>query len=90
MRRFLAVAAGIALVAAIVTPAALAQFAPVTPESPNADGIRRSYLFVTIFTFAIFLLVEGLLIASVVRYRRNKRARMWSIATTPFGYSYCQ
>ncbi len=75
MRRFLAVAAGIALVAAIVTPAALAQFAPVTPESPNADGIRRSYLFVTAFTFAIFLLVEGLLIAFLVRYRRNKRAR---------------
>ncbi len=75
MRRFLAVVAGTALVVAIVTPAALAQFAPVTPESPNADGIRRSYLFVTIFTFAIFLLVEGLLVAFIVRYRRSKRAR---------------
>ena len=64
-----------ALVAAIVTPAALAQFAPVTPESSNAEGIRRSYLVVTIFTFAIFLLVEGLLVAFLVRYRRNKRAR---------------
>jgi len=53
----------------------LAQFAPPAPESPNAEGIRQSYLFVTIFTFAIFLLVEGLLIAFIVRYRRNKRAR---------------
>ena len=64
-----------ALVAAVVTPAALAQFAPVTPESSNAEGIRRSYLFVTIFTFAIFVLVEGLLIPFVFRYRRSKRAR---------------
>jgi cytochrome c oxidase subunit II len=53
----------------------LAQFAPVSPESPNAEGIRQSYLFVTIFTFSIFLLVEGLLIAFIVRYRRQKRAR---------------
>jgi cytochrome c oxidase subunit II len=53
----------------------LAQFAPVTPESPNAEGIRDSYLFVTIFTFGIFLLVEGLLIAFIWRYRRQKRPR---------------
>jgi cytochrome c oxidase subunit 2 len=53
----------------------LAQFAPVTPESPNAEGIRDSYLFVTIFTFGIFLLVEGLLIAFIWRYRRRKRPR---------------
>ena len=53
----------------------LAQFAPVTPESPNAEGIRDSWLFVSIFTFAIFLLVEGLLIAFIWRYRRQKRPR---------------
>jgi cytochrome c oxidase subunit 2 len=53
----------------------LGQFAPVTPESPNAEGIRQSYLFVSIFTFSIFLLVEGLLIAFVYRYRRQKRPR---------------
>ena len=53
----------------------LAQFAPVTPESSNAEGIRQSYLFVTIFTFGIFVLVEGLLIAFIYRYRRQKRAR---------------
>jgi cytochrome c oxidase subunit 2 len=53
----------------------LGQFAPVTPESPNAEGIRQSYLFVSIFTFSIFLLVEGLLIAFIYRYRRQKRPR---------------
>jgi cytochrome c oxidase subunit 2 len=53
----------------------LAQFAPVTPESPNAEGIRDSYLFVTIFTFSIFVLVEGLLVVFIYRYRRQKRAR---------------
>lgn len=74
MRR-LSVLAGTALAAAIVAPAALAQFAPVTPESSNADGIRRSYLFVTIFTVAIFVLVETLLVAFVWKYRRGKRAR---------------
>ena len=53
----------------------LAQFAPISPESSNAEGIRDSYLFVSIFTFAIFLLVEGLLIAFIYRYRRRKRPR---------------
>jgi len=53
----------------------LAQFAPVPPESPNAEGIRDAYLFVTIFTFSIFVLVEGLLVAFLVRYRRRKRPR---------------
>ena len=53
----------------------LAQFAPVAPESPNAEGIRDSWLFVTIFTFSIFVLVEGLLIAFIWKYRRQKRGR---------------
>jgi cytochrome c oxidase subunit 2 len=50
-------------------------FAPVAPESPNAHAIKQSYLFITIFTFAIFLLVEILLITFVIRYRRRKRPR---------------
>jgi cytochrome c oxidase subunit 2 len=73
--RRLIVPAGFALVAAIVAPSAFAQFTPVVPESPNADGIRTSYLFITIFTVAIFLLVEGLLVAFMWRYRRRKRPR---------------
>jgi cytochrome c oxidase subunit 2 len=50
-------------------------FAPVPPESPNAEGISQSYLFITVFALAVFLLVEGLLIAFVVRYRRRRRQR---------------
>jgi cytochrome c oxidase subunit II len=73
--RRLFVPAGFALVAAIVAPPAFAQFTPVVPESPNADGIRTSYLFITIFTVAIFLLVEGLLVAFIWKYRRRKRPR---------------
>jgi cytochrome c oxidase subunit 2 len=75
VRRLLSVAVGLALLAAFVAPPALAQFAPVTPESPNADGIRDSYVFVSIFVFAIFVLVEGLLIAFIWKYRRQKRGR---------------
>jgi cytochrome c oxidase subunit 2 len=75
VRRLLSVAVGLGLVTAIVAPSALAQFAPVVPESKNADGIRTSYLFITIFTVAIFLLVEGLLVAFIWKYRRRKRPR---------------
>jgi cytochrome c oxidase subunit 2 len=73
--RRLLVPAGFALLAAIVAPSAFAQFTPVVPESPNAGGIRTSYLFITIFTVAIFLLVEGLLVAFIWKYRRRKRPR---------------
>jgi cytochrome c oxidase subunit 2 len=68
----------LSLLALLAAPFALAQggsFTPVTPESPNADGIKDSYIFVSIFVLAIFLLVEGLLIAFIVKYRRKKRPR---------------
>jgi cytochrome c oxidase subunit 2 len=50
-------------------------FLPPTPHSPNAQHIQSAYIFVAVFTGAIFLLVEGTLIVFVVRYRRKKRAR---------------
>ena len=78
MRAKLLLPAGLLLLAALTAPAALGQnggFAPVTPQSPNAEGIRDSYLFVSIFVLAIFVLVEGLLIAFIIRYRRRRRAR---------------
>jgi cytochrome c oxidase subunit II len=53
----------------------LAQFAPVAPDSPNAEGIRDSWLFVSIFVVAIFVLVEALLVVFVWKYRRQKRGR---------------
>jgi len=76
--RRLLVFAGLVLLAAVSAPAALGDnggFTPVAPESPNAEGIRDSYLFVSIFVLAIFVLVEGLLVAFIVKYRRQKRAR---------------
>ena len=66
------------LLTAVVAPAALGDnggFAPVSPESPNAEGIRDSFLFVSIFVGAIFVLVEATLIAFVWRYRRQRRPR---------------
>ena len=66
-------------VLALVLPAAALAgnggFAPVEPESPNAEGITQSWWFVTAFILFIFVLVEGLLIAFVLRYRRRKRPR---------------
>lgn len=50
----------------------------VTPEtsgSPNAVGILHSYYLIAAFTGFVFLLVEGLLIAFVVRFRRRGRPR---------------
>lgn len=75
--RALLVLAGLLTLAVLAAPAALAQgsFAPVEPASPNAEGIRSSYLLVSIFVLAIFVLVEGLLIAFIVKYRRRRRGR---------------
>jgi len=79
VRARLLLSVGVLLLGAFaLAPLALADnggFAPVAPESPNADGIRDSYVFVSIFVLAIFVLVEGLLIAFIVKYRRRKRPR---------------
>ena len=68
--------ASVALLAdASVALAGNGGFAPVPPESPNAEGISQSWWFVTAFVLAIFLLVEVLLVVFVVRYRRRNRPR---------------
>lgn len=75
--RFL-VLVGVLVASAVLAAPALAGnggFAPVPPESPNAEGITQSFLFVSAFCLAIFVLVEGLLIAFVIRFRRRKRER---------------
>jgi cytochrome c oxidase subunit 2 len=72
-------AAAVAVATLVAFPsAALAGnggFAPVAPESPNADSIHTTYLFISIFCFAIFLLVEGLLVVFLIRFRRKRRPR---------------
>jgi cytochrome c oxidase subunit II len=50
-------------------------FTPVDPASPNAERINDSYLWVAIFTGAIFVLVQGTLIWFIVRYRADRRSR---------------
>lgn len=77
VRRKLAIIAVAALAAALAAPALAGNggFAPVPPESPNAEGITQSYWFITAVVVAIFVLVEGLLIAFVIRFRRGRRDR---------------
>ena len=77
MRRLLPLAV-VLLLSAVAAPLALAQdggFTPVDPASPSADGIKDSFLFVSIFAGAIFLLVQVTLLLFIVRYRRRQRDR---------------
>jgi cytochrome c oxidase subunit 2 len=48
---------------------------PPPPHSPNADRITSTYIFVLIFTGAVFLAVEGTLVVFIVKYRRGRRPR---------------
>ena len=79
VRSKLSIAVALALaLAVLLAPSALGDnggFTPVDPASPNAEGIRQSWLFISIFVVAIFVLVEGLLIAFAIRYRRRRRGR---------------
>jgi cytochrome c oxidase subunit II len=65
----------IALAAPLVAFAGNGGFLPGEPHSPNAHRIHDAFIFVAIFTGVIFLLVEGSLIAFIVKYRRGKRLR---------------
>jgi cytochrome c oxidase subunit II len=62
-----------ALVSATVALAGNGGFLPASPHSPNAHRVTDAFIFVAIFTGIIFLLVEGALIAFIVKYRRGKR-----------------
>jgi cytochrome c oxidase subunit 2 len=71
----IAVAALTALATAGAAAAANGGFTPLTPNSPNAQRTREAYWVVFGFTTAIFLIVEGVLIVFIVRYRSRGRAR---------------
>ncbi|HJQ51684.1 MAG TPA: cytochrome c oxidase subunit II [Gaiellaceae bacterium] len=64
-----------ALATAGVAAAANGGFTPVTPASPNANHIQHAYYLVLGFTSAIFVLVEGLLVVFIWKYRGRGRAR---------------
>jgi cytochrome c oxidase subunit II len=71
----LVLAFGAALAFAAVAYAGNGGFAPPTPHSPNARRINDSYVWISIFTLAIFVLVEATLLWFVVQYRRRGRPR---------------
>ena len=72
----LGVVAAIAVLAtAGAAAAANGGFTPVTPHSPNAARTNDAYYLVLGFTAAIFVLVEGLLVVFVWRYRSRGRPR---------------
>jgi cytochrome c oxidase subunit 2 len=76
--RALLATTGALLLVAVLAPVAFAQnggFAPVPPESPNAERISDTWVFVSIFIVAIFVLVEVLLVTFIWRYRRRRRER---------------
>jgi cytochrome c oxidase subunit 2 len=66
---------GAALALASVAMAGNGGFAPLEPQSPNAERINDAYNWVSIFAIAILVLVEGTLILFVIRYRRRGRPR---------------
>jgi cytochrome c oxidase subunit II len=65
----------IALATAGVAAASNGGFTPVTPESPNASHTQTAYYVILGFTSAIFVLVEGLLVVFIWKYRRRGRDR---------------
>ena len=65
----------VALATAGVATASNGGFAPPTPESPNAVHTSVAYFVILGFTSAIFLIVEGLLIAFIIKYRGRGRPR---------------
>jgi len=65
----------VALATAGVAAASNGGFAPVAPASSNAAHTRTAYWVILGFTAAICILVEGLLIVFIVKYRRRGRPR---------------
>jgi cytochrome c oxidase subunit 2 len=63
-----------ALVTATAAVAGNGGFLPASPHSPNAHRVTDAFIFVSIFTGVIFLLVEGALIVFIIKYRRGKRS----------------
>jgi cytochrome c oxidase subunit 2 len=72
---FLFLAALAALAAAGTASAAGGGFVPETAHSPNAARTTTAYYLILGLTSAIFVLVEGLLVAFVWKYRSRGRPR---------------
>jgi cytochrome c oxidase subunit II len=78
VRRILLIAASLATVGLTFVASAAADnggLGPPSGDSPNASQIADAYWFIFALTAAIFVIVAGLLIFFVVRYRSRGRAR---------------
>jgi cytochrome c oxidase subunit 2 len=64
-----------ALATAGVAAATNGGLTPVQPASPNAQHTVTTYWVIVFFTGAIFVLVEGLLVVFIVKYRSGGRPR---------------
>jgi cytochrome c oxidase subunit 2 len=64
-----------ALALTAVAAASNGGISPVAPVSPNGHRITDAYWLILGVTGAVFLLVEGTLLAFVIRYRRRGRPR---------------
>ncbi len=75
VRKLPPVVFGMVLAALLVAAPAVAGnggIAPIAPHSPNAKSITDAWWFITAFILVVFVGVEGLLLAFVIRYRRRK------------------
>src|SRR5215467_6373476 len=64
-----------ALALAAVATASNGGIAPVAPVSPNGQRIKDAYWLILGITGVVFLVVEGTLLAFVIKYRRGGRRR---------------
>jgi cytochrome c oxidase subunit II len=64
-----------ALALAAAATASNGGVAPVSPVSPNGQRIQDAYFLILGVTAVVFLVVEGTLLAFVIRYRRRGRPR---------------
>src|SRR4029078_9073034 len=77
-RRLLLVPRVVVCVLALASAASASNggLSPVTPVSPNGHRITDAYWLIVGVTGVVFLIVEGTLIALVIRYRRRGRRRL--------------
>src|SRR5688500_17654570 len=67
--------AALAALLAFAWPAAPAwaiDLAPPEPHSPNAEAIHSSYIVMIVITFAVILVINGALIAAIMRFRERR------------------
>ncbi len=70
-RPWLAAVGGAALLLVVAAPTTFADPWPVSPNSDNAEIISQLFWFTLVLAAVVFVLVEGLLIYSSLRFRRR-------------------